>query len=65
MPKDFGGVMREFNAGKLHSGSKSGPKVTSKQQAKAIAVSENEKFKHKASPHGRKHLAQGFRNKAY
>ena len=33
-------VMREFAAGKLHSGSKSGPKVTSPKQAKAIAMSE-------------------------
>lgn len=33
-------VMREFKAGKLHSGSKKGPKVTSKKQAVAIALSE-------------------------
>jgi len=33
-------VMREFSKGKLHSGSKKGPKVTSRDQAIAIALSE-------------------------
>jgi len=33
-------VMHEFKAGKLHSGSKKGPKVKSKKQALAIALSE-------------------------
>lgn len=33
-------VMREFKKGKLHSGSKKGPKVKSRQQAIAIAMSE-------------------------
>lgn len=33
-------VMREFKAGELHSGSKSGPVVKSKDQALAIALSE-------------------------
>ena len=33
-------VMSEFKAGSLRSGSKSGPKVTSRQQAIAIAMSE-------------------------
>lgn len=32
--------MREYSAGKLHSGSKGGPKVTSRKQAVAIAMSE-------------------------
>jgi len=32
-------VMREFYHGELHSGSKTGPKVTSLAQAKAIAAS--------------------------
>lgn len=36
-------VMKEFKAGKLHSGSKSGPKVTSRKQAVAIALSEQRK----------------------
>ena len=33
-------VMREFKEGKLHSGSKTGPKVKSRRQAVAIAMSE-------------------------
>lgn len=33
-------VMREFKAGKLHSGSRRGPKVKSRKQAIAIALSE-------------------------
>ena len=33
-------VMHEFKHGQLHSGSKQGPKVTSRKQAIAIALSE-------------------------
>ena len=33
-------VMGEYKEGKLHSGSKSGPVVTNKKQAVAIALSE-------------------------
>jgi hypothetical protein len=33
-------VLHEFKAGKLHSGSPTGPKVTSMKQAVAIALSE-------------------------
>jgi len=33
-------VMREFKHGELHSGSKKGPKVKSRRQAVAIALSE-------------------------
>jgi len=33
-------VMHEFKRGKLHSGSKSGPKVKNRKQAIAIALSE-------------------------
>jgi hypothetical protein len=33
-------VMREYGAGKLHSGSKKGPMVKSRKQAIAIAMSE-------------------------
>lgn len=33
-------TMREFKKGKLHSGSKKGPKVTSRKQAIAIGLSE-------------------------
>lgn len=36
----MGKVMGEFSKGELHSGSKSGPKVTNPRQAKAIAMSE-------------------------
>jgi hypothetical protein len=38
-------VMREFKQGKLHSGSKTGPKVKSRKQAVAIALSEARKGK--------------------
>jgi hypothetical protein len=38
--KKIGKVMREYKAGKLHSGSKKGPKVKSRKQAIAIALSE-------------------------
>lgn len=40
MPGDK--AMREFKAGTLHSGSKRGPKVTSRKQAIAIMMHENE-----------------------
>lgn len=40
MPKDVAGVMHEFKHGQLHSGSKTGKKVTSRKQAIAIAMSE-------------------------
>lgn len=35
-----GKVMREYKQGELHSGSKTGPKVKSRAQALAIALSE-------------------------
>lgn len=38
-------VMHEYGAGKLHSGSKKGPVVTSQKQAVAIAMSEARKKK--------------------
>ena len=40
-------VMHEFKAGTLHSGSKTGPKVTSRKQAIAIALSEARQAKKK------------------
>lgn len=43
-----GKVMGEFKSGKLHSGSKKGPVVTSKKQAVAIALSEAKKSKNRA-----------------
>ena len=33
-------VMKKYRAGKLHSGSKRGPKVKSEKQARAIQISE-------------------------
>jgi hypothetical protein len=40
MPKDMHGIMSEFKAGTLNSGSPTGPKVTSRKQAIAIGLSE-------------------------
>ena len=53
-------VMGKFARGKLHSGSKTGPKVTSREQAIAIMMSEK-----RAGTHSRKkksalrHMAGG------
>jgi hypothetical protein len=47
-------VMHEFGEGKLHSGSKKGPKVKEKKQAVAIALSEARKDGAKI-PKKRKH----------
>lgn len=41
MPYDE--VLRKFKHGNLHSGSKSGPKVTSRNQAVAIMLDEKQK----------------------
>lgn len=41
--KKIGKVMKEYKAGKLHSGSKKGPVVKSKKQALAIGLSEQRK----------------------
>jgi hypothetical protein len=43
--KKVGKVMGEYKAGKLHSGSKKGPVVKSRDQAIAIALSEAGKAK--------------------
>lgn len=40
MPKSVRGVMHEFKHRELHSGSKTGPVVTKRKQAVAIALSE-------------------------
>lgn len=40
-------VMHEFKHGELHSGSKHGPKVTSRKQTVAIAISEARRGKKK------------------
>jgi len=39
----MGKVMGEYKSGMLHSGSKKGPKVSSRKQAIAIALSESRK----------------------
>lgn len=36
-------VMSKWKSGKLHSGSKSGPKITSQKQAVAVMLSEKRK----------------------
>lgn len=43
-------VMDEWKHGKLHSGSKHGPKVESQKQAVAIALSEARKAGQKVAP---------------
>ncbi len=43
-------VMKEFKEGKLHSGSKKGPEVSSRKQAVAIALSEARKKGLKVPP---------------
>lgn len=40
-------VIREFEEGKLHSGSKTGPKVTNLRQGVAIALSEARRKRYK------------------
>ncbi len=40
MPKSVRGVMDEFKHGDLHSGSSTGPRVSNRKQAVAIALSE-------------------------
>jgi Family of unknown function (DUF6496) len=43
-------TMNEWKAGTLHSGSKTGPKVTSQKQAVAIGLSEDRKAGKKVAP---------------
>lgn len=47
-------VMREFESGELHSGSKKGPKVKSRKQALAIALSEARKAGETVKPRKKK-----------
>jgi uncharacterized protein DUF6496 len=54
MPKSVRGVMEEFKAGQLHSGSKTGKKVTSRKQAIAIALSEQRQQGKKIIPRRKK-----------
>ena len=46
--------MKEFKKGKLHSGSKKGPKVKKRSQAIAIALSESGMSKKKSKSRGSK-----------
>lgn len=39
----FDQVMHKFGQGELHSGSKSGPKITNRKQAVAVMLSEKRK----------------------
>ncbi len=64
-PKKVSKVMHEFGKGALHSGSKSGPAVTSKKQAVAIALSEAGMSKmHKSKVKSAAHKAFGGLYKA-
>jgi hypothetical protein len=47
-------VMREYKSGELHSGSKKGPRVKSRKQAIAIALSEARKAGEDVKPKSRK-----------
>lgn len=44
------GTMREYKRGTLHSGSKKGPKVTSRKQAIAIGLSQERRAGKKVPP---------------
>lgn len=54
MPKSIAGVVREYKAGKLHSGSSRGPVVKNQKQAIAIALSEERQLHPKMAEHGAK-----------
>lgn len=43
-------TMHEFKQGTLHSGSKTGPKVTARKQAVAIGLSQERKAGHAVAP---------------
>ena len=47
-------TMHEFKHGTLHSGSKTGPKVTSRKQAIAIAMNSSRKSKGRSMTRGRR-----------
>ena len=51
-------TMHEFKHGQLHSGSKKGPKVTSRKQAIAIALSQAGKSRDYGTPEGARKAAE-------
>lgn len=55
----FDQVMGKFKRGQLHSGSKSGPKVKSRQQAIAIMMSEKRKAQGGKKEYQSRHMANG------
>jgi hypothetical protein len=61
VPKSIRGVLREFKHGQLHSGSSTGPKVKSRPQAIAIALSKQRAKKPK--PPSLLALSQGHPHK--
>lgn len=61
----FNQVMHKFKAGKLHSGSKKGPKVSNRKQAIAIMMSEKEKAEGGKSEYMPKGMKQGKKMKAH
>lgn len=56
-------VMHKWKAGTLHSGSKSGPKVTSQKQAIAIMLSEKRAAGHGKSEYQAPHLQAALNKK--
>lgn len=55
-------VFKKFKSGKLHSGSKHGPKVTSRDQAVAIYMSEKKNEKKHGGHY--KHAMEGLKRAA-
>lgn len=56
-------VMHKWKSGTLHSGSKSGPKVTSQRQAIAIMLSEKRAAAHGKSEYQAPNLVKAFKKK--
>jgi hypothetical protein len=54
-------TMGEYKRGKLHSGSKKGPKVTSRKQAIAIGLNKDRKAGKKVAPAQRSMMRGGRR----
>ena len=51
-------TMEEYTAGTLHSGSKKGPKVTSRKQAIAIGLNQDRKAGKKVAPIQRRMMSR-------